>query len=178
METTKIKLQVTHFSNTLGVLQCLRNITIKLSHLLRTPKIEEVPRHLHSLLIMDRGVPPDTQQQVMGRGILPVYIVGIISRHQRDTQLPAHRDKNLIYLLQLSNGVSLYFQVEITKYPLIPQSHLFCLIKAPFQNKARHLTTKTGRKTNKTFVILLKEFFIYPRLVIKTLKVCLSDQLY
>ncbi|MBA7713974.1 hypothetical protein ES703_122987 [subsurface metagenome] len=101
----------------------------------------------------------------------------IISSHQRNIQLTAHRDESLVYLLQLRNGVSLYFQVEITKGLLIPQGSLFCLIKSPFQNKTGNLTADTGREGNKTLMILLQKLFIYPRLVIETLKVCLGSKL-
>ncbi|MBA7654042.1 hypothetical protein ES703_61916 [subsurface metagenome] len=62
MKSPKLELKVTHFSNALGVLQCLRDITVKLCHLLRTLEIEKVSGHLQSFVIVDGSVSANTQQ--------------------------------------------------------------------------------------------------------------------
>ena len=106
-----------------------------------------------------------------------INIVDIVSCHQGNIQLAAHSYKLLIYLLQLRNGVFLYFQVEITKGLLIPQSSLLCLVESPLQNKARNFATETGRKGNKTLMMMLKKLFIHPRFIVKALKVRFSGEL-
>ncbi|MBA7591560.1 hypothetical protein ES708_33719 [subsurface metagenome] len=73
--------------------------------------------------------------------------------------------------------MSLYFQVEIAKCLLIPQGSLFGFLEASFQNKARNLTGNTCGEGNKTLVILLEKLFIYPRLVVKALKVRFGGEL-
>ncbi|MBA7543682.1 hypothetical protein ES705_36019 [subsurface metagenome] len=101
----------------------------------------------------------------------------IISCHQRNIQLAAHRYETLVYLLQLRDGVSLYFQIEITKCLFIPQGSLLCFLEASFQNKTGHLTGNTCGKGNKALVILLEKLFIYPRLVVKAFKVRFGGEL-
>ena len=61
VKATKLKLEIAHFSNALGILQRLRNIAVKLCHLLWALEVEEIARHLHSLFIMDRSVRSNTQ---------------------------------------------------------------------------------------------------------------------
>ncbi|MBA7665859.1 hypothetical protein ES703_73933 [subsurface metagenome] len=73
--------------------------------------------------------------------------------------------------------MSLYFQVKIAKCLLIPQGSLLCLLKTSFQNKARNLASDTAREGNKTLVMLLKEFLIYPWLVVEAFKVGFGDEL-
>ena len=56
----------------------------------------------------------------MSLGITLTYVMDIIGGYQWNIQLISHGNKNLINLLQLRNGVSLYFQIEIAKCLLIP----------------------------------------------------------
>ena len=144
MKTTELKLEVTHPGDATGVLHRLRNITVKLGHLVRALEIEEVTSHLPSLVIMDGRVGSNTHQQVVGRGILLIDVVDIVGGHQRNAQLLANSHQALIYLLQFRDGVPLYFQVEIAKGLLIPQSRLLRLIKPPLQNELGNLTGNTG----------------------------------
>ncbi|MBA7654041.1 hypothetical protein ES703_61915 [subsurface metagenome] len=101
----------------------------------------------------------------------------IISRHQRNVKLTAHRNERLVYLLQLRNGVPLHFQVEIAKGLPIPQGGLFRLLKMPDTNKLGNLTNDTTGEGNETIVILLQKLLIHPRFIVETLKMCLGGKL-
>ncbi|MBA7714157.1 hypothetical protein ES703_123174 [subsurface metagenome] len=73
--------------------------------------------------------------------------------------------------------MSLYFQVEIAKCLLIPQSSLFCLIKSSFQNEAGNLAAGTGGEGDKALVMLPQELFIHPRSVVEAIELCPGSEL-
>jgi hypothetical protein len=60
---------------------------------------------------------------------------------------------------------------------LVPQGSLLGFLEASFQNKARNLTSDTPREGSKTLVILLEKLFIYPRLIVKAIKVRFGGEL-
>ncbi|MBA7675795.1 hypothetical protein ES703_84033 [subsurface metagenome] len=144
VEAAKLQLEVAHLGDTLGILQRLRNILIKRRHLLGALEVIEVAGHLYPLLVMDRGVGADAEQQVVGGSILLVDIVNVVGGDQRYIQFLAHRYQVLVDLLQLGNGMALYLQVEIAEGLLVPESGLLGFFEPPRKDKVRHLADDAG----------------------------------
>ena len=144
VQTSKLQVQITQPSDAPGILQGLWDIREKLLHLLRAPEIEGISCHLQPPFVMNRGIRLYAEEQVLPAGILPVYIVDIISSHHRYIQFRSNGEEPLVDLLYLRDRMPLDLQIVVTKKFLVPQRTFLCLLAPAFQNEAGYLPAKTA----------------------------------
>jgi hypothetical protein len=124
---------------------------------------------------MDRGIGLNTKEKVVPRRILLVHIVNVVGGYHRYVQVGSKGKKPRVDLLQLRDGMSLNFQVEIIEKLFVPQRTSPRFLDTPLQDEARYLTVGTGRKSNQPVTVLGQQFPVYPWFIVETLQVSLSD---
>ena len=172
-----------------GIRQRLWHITEDVVHLLTRLK----PFLLgveHTCRIVQIFGSSQTEQMVVGLGILLVHKMGIVGTHQFDAIFLGQFDKHLIgFLLQreglaigsyhgVGHLVTLQLQiVVIAPETLVPLDSLTGTCNITFQNLGRHLTSDTGRADNQILVIFLKLHTVCTRTVVETVNPGIADKL-
>ena len=161
-------LHIAPLGNLLSIFQCLQGIGKKLRHLFRGFYVVLTAFVTHAILIVYLLSGLDTQQNVMGFGIIRKGIVHIVGAYQLNPCLMAHAKQCLIDHLLLRNAVILQFKEEITlpKDRLIGQSRLFCFFILPPGDTSGHFSGQAGTQGNDTLMVFFQYGFIHTGLVI------------
>ena len=103
----KIQLQLAHFSYTLSILYCLRQVAEELFHLSGAFQIEEVAGHLQPFIVIYGSISLNAQQELVSGSVFLVDVMDIAGGHNRDTEFGRQGNKLTVDLLKLRNGMPL-----------------------------------------------------------------------
>ena len=152
----------------------------QLVHLVCGLDVEFISLELHAVGILNGLTGLDAQQDALHLGVLFAQIMGVVGGCHGDARLPGKLDKlrqNGGILLQ---AVILQFDVVIlcTEQVPVPQRRCLCAFVVPCQNGLRDLARQTGRKADKSLVVLLQKLLIHTGLGIKALHKTGRDHFY
>ena len=83
----KLELHIAEVGDFLGVLQGLRAALEELGHLVLALHIELLGLKLHPARLVHRLAHLDAHEHILGPGVLPGQVVGVVGGHQRDARL-------------------------------------------------------------------------------------------
>ena len=164
-----------------GVRHCLWHVAEDVVHLLTRfkPLLFRVEHTGGIVEILTSG---ETEQMIMGLGILLIHKVGIVRAHQFHTVFFRQLDEHLIRLLlqgecltvRTDGGIghlmTLQLQiVVVAPEPLVPLDGLTCPGDVAFQNLCRHLTGDTGRTHNQVLVVFLQLVMVCTRTTVEAI---------
>ena len=111
----KGKFQIAHVRDLCRVLQCTVVRLKQRSHLSLVPQIKIPGLIAHPVFILQRLTGLDTEQHIVGLGVLLAEIVGIIGADQGKPRLLVHPEQRLVYQGLVPDAMVLHLQVEVLR---------------------------------------------------------------
>ena len=173
----EFKFHIAPLRNASRIFDSLRNVRENPPHLLLRLQIKLVVGKSHAVRVADEGARLNAQQNVVKFGILLLYVVDVVRRHEADARLIAQALQQRIdggFLLQ-TLILNLQEEVSFSKYIEIFQSLRFrTLVIAPRQ-RLLHPSGQTGAGGDDSAAVSAQQFIVDPRFIIKAFRITTGD---
>ena len=166
----RIQIDLAHLGDAKGVRERLRQLGKEGDHLRTAFEIKALVAHLHPLGIQNSRVGLNSQQELLGVGMLRQHIMHVVGGDERDTQLATDLDHASDGLFQFRMTlVALELQVKVVRaeHIAIPASGMARLFHLVGHHQARDLARATGRETDDAFGVIGQEGFVHAGSVVK-----------
>ncbi len=150
VEPAEFKPDMTPVHDPHGIFQSFRILPKQKFHFLRGFQVELRSFKAEPVGILYGLSGLDAEQDIMGIGILPVDIVHVIGRDQRNAGFPADPNQPFIDLSLGRQSVVLQFQIKgsLSKNPVQAVGGSHCIIIAPLFQQLGNLSCKTCAEPN------------------------------
>ena len=178
VQLREVHLELAHLGDALRVGDRIGGLGVEGGHLVRTLQIIGVIGHSQAALVVDIRVGVNAYQDVLKGSVLPVNVVGVVGRHNRETQVPVQLHQPTIDGRKISHAVVLHeLQVIVAKQLLVPCGGPSGIVDAALGYQLRHLAAGAPGQHYQSLVVPFKELPVHPGLVVKTLQMGRRSQL-
>ncbi len=173
----ELKVHLAHLRDLCRVLQRLGKIGKEGRHLFLTLEVEFLRFKLHAVGVVHRLAHLHAHEHVLGPGVRPGEIVGVVGDHQGQAGLLVQTDEPRRHLLLHRDAVVLKFQIVMLRAKQL--GHLQSVGLGPLivlrHQPPGKLPRQTGGQGDKPLAVLPKQIRVDARLVVKPLGVAHGD---
>ena len=162
-----------------GIPDRLRQFSKLRDHFLRRLDIKLVGVKPESIGIVDRLAGLQAEHHVVWPGVLFLQIMTVVGPDQRDPQLLVNLNQTTIGDALVLQTIRLDLQVVVILAKDLPvlTGRLDRALHILLADQVGDLATQTAGECDETLMMLLKQFFVHPRLVIEPFQIGLAHQL-
>ena len=171
MVVPEFKLHIAALGNAEGIFKGIVELGKQLPQLVLGFDVKFIAFKAHPVGVVHSLAHLNAHQHVLGGGILPAQIMGVVRHHQGQLQLPGQPHQQRVYLGLLGNSVVLKLQIEMlqSENPAVLQGNfLRALIVVDFQPSGNG-PGQTGGQGNQPLGMLPQQLQVDTGPVIKSL---------